>query len=97
MTYSPSNLPLVSIIIPFYNNPHTINETIESCLDSTYRNIEVIIVNDGSNFHLENIIKPEFINCIKIIDKKMVVLALLVIVEYSIHKVNIFYLLMQMI
>lgn len=70
MTYSPSNLPLVSIIIPFYNNPHTINETIESCLDSTYRNIEVIIVNDGSNFHLENIIKPEFINCIKIIDKK---------------------------
>lgn len=41
--------PLVSIIIPVYNGSNYIEEAITSALNQTYKNIEIIIVNDGSN------------------------------------------------
>lgn len=43
------NKPLVSIIIPAYNCQSTIERAIESCSNQTYRNYEVIIVDDGSS------------------------------------------------
>lgn len=43
------NLPLVSIIIPVYNGSNYIREAIECSLNQTYENIEIIVVNDGSN------------------------------------------------
>lgn len=41
--------PKVSIVIPVYNGSNYLKEAIESALAQTYKNIEIIIVNDGSN------------------------------------------------
>jgi len=41
--------PLVSIVIPCYNAARWIGEAIESCINQTYPNIEVIVVDDGSS------------------------------------------------
>ncbi|WP_165460307.1 poly-beta-1,6-N-acetyl-D-glucosamine synthase [Atlantibacter sp.] len=41
--------PLVSVIIPCYNEEKNVIETIESVLNQSYENIEVIAVNDGSS------------------------------------------------
>lgn len=41
--------PLVSIIIPVYNGANYVAEAIESALSQTYPNVEIIVVNDGSN------------------------------------------------
>ena len=42
------NKPLVSIIIPLYNRQHLIKKCIKSLINQSYKNIEIIIVNDGS-------------------------------------------------
>lgn len=41
-------MPKVSILIPLYNSEKYIADTIQSALNQTYPNIEVIIVDDGS-------------------------------------------------
>ncbi len=40
--------PLVSILIPCYNSEQWLAETLESALAQTWKNIEVIVVDDGS-------------------------------------------------
>ena len=40
--------PLVSVIIPFYNGVDWLEEAVQSVLNQTYKNIEILVVNDGS-------------------------------------------------
>jgi len=42
-------LPKISIIIPAYNCAKFISKAIESALNQTYVNTEIIVINDGSN------------------------------------------------
>ena len=41
--------PKVSIIIPVFNGANYLREAIESAINQSYKNIEIIVVNDGSN------------------------------------------------
>ncbi|MCB2216837.1 MAG: glycosyltransferase [Desulfobulbaceae bacterium] len=56
-TYSPNHrvwknideeAPRVSVVIPYFNQPHYLQEAIHSVRASDYPNIEIVVVNDGS-------------------------------------------------
>jgi len=59
----------VSIIISVYNSQKFLEECIESALNQTYQNIEIIAVDDGSTDNSLKILK-KYSNKIKIISKK---------------------------
>lgn len=49
--------PLVSVVVPCYNHGRFLEETIQSVQMSTWENIEIIIVNDGSVDNSEDVAK----------------------------------------
>ena len=49
--------PLISIIVPCYNQAQYLDECLQSVLDQTYPNWECIIVNDGSPDNTEEVAK----------------------------------------
>lgn len=48
---------LVSIIIPVFNGEKTIERAIESCLNQSYQNIEIIIIDNASTDTTAELIK----------------------------------------
>ncbi|MDP4201302.1 MAG: glycosyltransferase family 2 protein [Bacteroidota bacterium] len=51
------NIPLISVIVPCYNQAQYLPEALDSVLAQTYTNWECIIVNDGSPDNTEEIAK----------------------------------------
>jgi glycosyltransferase involved in cell wall biosynthesis len=54
---STSHMPLVSVIIPFYNEEEFLSEAIDSVRQQTYAHWEIILVDDGSTNHSRDIAK----------------------------------------
>jgi alpha-1,3-rhamnosyltransferase len=59
------NLPLVTICIPAYNHERYVGQTIQSVIDQTYENIELIIINDGSTDKTDEVIRKYIPECEK--------------------------------
>ena len=49
--------PLVSVIVPCYNGEKVMHRLLDSLLNQTYKNLEIILVNDGSKDNSEKIWK----------------------------------------
>lgn len=55
---SDSTKPLLSVVITTYNYAEYLPTAVESVLNQTYKNLEVIIVNDGSTDNTDEVIAP---------------------------------------
>ncbi|HFI0026579.1 TPA: glycosyltransferase family 2 protein [Streptococcus suis] len=55
MSNKSKNSQLVSIIVPVYNAESFLKKCIDSLLQQTYKNIEIVLVNDGSSDQSESI------------------------------------------
>lgn len=53
-----NQLPLVSIILPVYNAETYLKDCIDSIVGQTYKNWELLLINDGSTDNSEQVILP---------------------------------------
>ena len=68
----PSNSPLISVIIPSYNRANFLTKTIKSIQRQNFKNIEILIVDDGSTDNTIKVLRnlKQKDNRIKIIQHK---------------------------
>ena len=52
-----NHLPKISVIIPTYNSSETIGETLNSVFNQTFKDFEVILINDGSTDDLNLVLQ----------------------------------------
>lgn len=62
--------PSLSIIMPVYNASQFVSEAIQSALNQTYKDLELIIINDGSSDNSKSIIKSFTDSRIKYFENK---------------------------
>lgn len=60
--------PKVTIVIPVYNGEKYMKDAIDSAINQTYKNIEILVINDGSTDETESIAR-EYGNKIRYISK----------------------------
>ena len=58
LSYRKKIQPLVSILIPTYNQPKFCQEALESALNQTYQNIEILVGDDSTNDETKKMIRP---------------------------------------
>lgn len=62
---------MISVVIPLYNKEHTIVSTLNTVINQTYKDFEIIIVNDGSTDNGVEVIQQHFSDQrIRIINQK---------------------------
>jgi len=64
--YSIDILPLVSILIPAYNQTHYLKEALDSALSQSYRNTEIIVCDDSTTSDVQELVEQYMINSNKI-------------------------------
>ncbi|HEY1384034.1 MAG TPA: glycosyltransferase family A protein [Dongiaceae bacterium] len=50
--------PSVTILVPVYNRAGPLVEAVQSCLDQTWRPVEILVIDDGSTDHPEAALAP---------------------------------------
>lgn len=59
MPFISEEKPTISVIIPTYNRAHLVGRAIQSVLNQSYQNFEIIIVDNGSKNKTEEAVRCE--------------------------------------
>ena len=51
-------MPTASVIIPAYQHAKCIGEAVESVMAQTFRDFEIIVINDGCTDNTEEVLRP---------------------------------------
>lgn len=65
---------MISVVIPLYNKEKSISSTLQSVYEQTYKDYEVVIVNDGSTDKSLDVVK-DFVSRLKIEDWRLKILS----------------------